>query len=229
MSKSVYVSCPVEVNVLHVLDVIAEIQFQTGQLPNYWDRITKYDNSFVKDADIFVLILPKNKFEYKISDLPTGCKRELKEAIILGKSIYIAYKRSHVNEICIYENNIYSNTITGLAGTADNFKTFATSLSDSKCCKEGDIITIGKYDCKVIICSNGCYINAPVIPNNLIFKQFGLTSKDITESTNKRGSFPFHDSLESLQRTIDMLKTYERVPELKEVDTYDKRLLLLLR
>ena len=114
MSKSVYISAPVSLDrgtVVKYYEQLSEV-FRV----NIWKRGTTYDYSMVHNSDIFVLLTPHNSWTMNKNYLPSGCARELKEAIALDKPIYLGYQ-TQSGDVYIYETDIYGTTLTGVAGT----------------------------------------------------------------------------------------------------------------
>lgn len=131
MSKSVYISAPVSLDrgtVVKYYDQLSEL-FRV----NIWKKGTTYDYNMVHKSDIFVLLTTSNSLAMDMRYLPSGCARELKEAIALGKPIYLGYQ-TKAGDIYIYEAYIYGNTLSGITGTGGSiFRTHApTKESESE-------------------------------------------------------------------------------------------------
>lgn len=122
MKKSVYVSCPVIMQKSHLtnaLDRIEEI-IEDNACMNYWLENHFYDNNWVKNCDIFILIAPNNSFKFNINELPAGCCRELILAEKLNKTILLGYINS--NGIYNFYSIIKKNNGTyyeGVIGTSN--------------------------------------------------------------------------------------------------------------
>lgn len=115
---NIYISCPMNVDYRHLEDVVFAIEHHTHIKPNWWNRMT-YVSNCVDECDIFVLILPNNKFNSEKVMLPIGCRKELELAEKLGKKVFIAYRSTH--GINIYKTNITNRMIEAIAGTTAEF------------------------------------------------------------------------------------------------------------
>lgn len=114
MSKSVYISAPVALDRSTVIQYYEQLS-EVFRVKTYI-KGTVYDSNVVKNSDIFVLLTPHNSWTMNKNHLPSGCARELKEAIALDKPIYLGY-RTKSGDVYIYETDIYGTTLTGVAGT----------------------------------------------------------------------------------------------------------------
>ncbi len=112
---NIYISCPVSEPFNKIIAI--ESKFKDYAEINYWDRVNKYDNNFIKNCDIFILVLPFNCFKHHIDDLPIGCKKELTEAKERNKKICISYINSF-KEPNLYNINMYDGIIEGVIGSA---------------------------------------------------------------------------------------------------------------
>jgi len=84
-----------------------------------WDRdYGNYRSWDFGNANIVVFMLPLNKFAYTKNLLPTGVNKELSEAIVNGKQMYIAYTTKMDNKPCIYEARMNSGIFEAISGTA---------------------------------------------------------------------------------------------------------------
>ena len=123
MNKSVYISAPVQMNWGNVLDYVAHID-STFHV-KVWDRDSKYDSSDLFKSEIFLLLTSDNSWHIDIKYLPSGCRRELQQAVGLGKPIYIGYK-TKAGTIAIYETSLNKTILSGIAGTGGSiFRTYA--------------------------------------------------------------------------------------------------------
>lgn len=134
-----YISCPVN-NSLDNLNLARKYfsSYYSGHATlEYWDRNEPfiYDNEWVSDCDIFIIMLPENKFSCEISSLPYGCKKEFHRAISLNKPVFIAYKRVTDGEFHFYQSNINltKDIITAVAGS---FLTISSIINDIKANKK---------------------------------------------------------------------------------------------
>lgn len=96
----------------------------------YWDR-KEYFKSDLNDANIFVLMLPGNAWEYPIDALPVGCRKELNIAREANKRIYIAYKNK-AGEYNIYFAQFWNSRsggmIQGITGSSNKLYDCLKSL-----------------------------------------------------------------------------------------------------
>lgn len=119
MKTKVYFSVPVSMD----WDIVTNCtQRLVGKYDvSIWNRSGYYDNNYVKKCDVFILMLPKGRWNSEIDTLPSGVKKELKEAIRLGIPVLIAYKPS----TGIWEfydtsiNTFGEGFITAVAGTSN--------------------------------------------------------------------------------------------------------------
>lgn len=127
MASQIYISCPI-VEPMGQLQQVVIACGKIAKLANisydiyYWNRGTYY-RSYLDNANIFVLMLPGNSWEYPIHALPVGCKKELDTALNSNKNIYIAYKNK-AGEYNIYQSTTYFTKdkavmIKGVAGTTN--------------------------------------------------------------------------------------------------------------
>jgi hypothetical protein len=89
MSKSIYISSPYSLRWDTVIEYEALLNSQFHV--DVWNRKEKYNDSPLKQCDIFLLLTNDNKWNIDINHLPSGCRRELLEAIQLGKPILLGY------------------------------------------------------------------------------------------------------------------------------------------
>jgi hypothetical protein len=107
----------------NVLDYVAHID-NTFHL-TVWDRESRYDNSDLYKSDIFLLLTSDNSWHIDTKYLPSGCKRELNQALAAGKPIYIGYK-TKAGTVAIYETSLTRTMLSGVAGTGGSiFRTHA--------------------------------------------------------------------------------------------------------
>lgn len=133
MAPLLYLSVPVSVDMQSVKDFIkCHAQFNVEF--NYWVRDSIYDKNCIKDSDGFVIFHPENQFEFKLKSLPSGVRKEVREAILQDKPIYIAYKRAYDKAWGIYSTTMenfedFENiTIKGYARQS-SFKTLSKEKS----------------------------------------------------------------------------------------------------
>lgn len=112
-----YISCPVSVEENTLIRCAREVVSQ-GSEPRYWERGRPYSDEDLKTSNAFVLILPNNQFEARITNLPSGCKKELMQAHMLGIPIYLAYQLKTTKEIKIFDTTLTDLTIKGVQGTS---------------------------------------------------------------------------------------------------------------
>lgn len=123
MSKSVYISAPVQMNWGIVLDYVAHID-NTFQV-NVWNRESRYDNSDLRESEIFLLLTSDNSWHIETKYLPSGCRRELQQTLALDKPVYIGYK-TKAGLISIYETTYNKTMLSGVLGTSGSiFRTHA--------------------------------------------------------------------------------------------------------
>lgn len=122
----IYISCPM-IEPIGQLEQVATVckkiltVAEVDAFINWWNR-KEYVKSYLDDANIFVLMLPGNAWEYPIEGLPVGCKKELDIARKANKKIFIAY-RNKTGEYNIYNSTTWntksSMMIGGVAGTTN--------------------------------------------------------------------------------------------------------------
>lgn len=123
MNKSVYISAPVQMNWGNVLDYVAHID-STFHV-KVWDRESRYNNSDLRKSEIFLLLTSDNSWHIDTTYLPSGCKRELAEAIQLNKPVYVGYK-TKAGTVAIYETTLCRTMLSGITGTGGSiFRTHA--------------------------------------------------------------------------------------------------------
>lgn len=126
-----YISCPISVDYSHLQNVYDEVS-EIGYDTEFWDRKERYNLQILKDCDVFVLLLPDNRFEIDFRHLPPGCQSELVEANTSNKEIFIGYKRNSDGKIAFYpfDEQAYNHITTvrgGIARTSNVLKaTFNT-------------------------------------------------------------------------------------------------------
>lgn len=144
MSKSVYISAPVSLDrgtVVKFYEHISEV-FRV----NIYKVGTVYDSNVVKNSDIFVLLTPHNSWTMNKNHLPSGCARELKEAIALDKPIYLGYQTKS-GDVYIYETDIYGTTLNGLAGTGGSiFRTHGAIAQPREACDVDERVMEDEFD-----------------------------------------------------------------------------------
>lgn len=124
-----HISCPVSVS-LKVLEECAEVVKGFNSEVYYWERGTYYSDASLKNCDAFVLILPESRFKMKLSDLPIGCRKELKQARDLGKELFLGYRAAD-GHIKIYSLSIEPSRdfVSGVACTTGDFSKFVSMRS----------------------------------------------------------------------------------------------------
>lgn len=124
---SAYISCPVSVPQKELDKVAEALKGTISGGVCYWLRGSHYTDKYIQGTDVFVLMLPRNRFAMDIKHLPAGCRTELRKAKNLNKRIYLAYTKSSSNTPSFYETNVdivkdisSVSEITGLPGTTSN-------------------------------------------------------------------------------------------------------------
>jgi len=143
MSKSVYISAPVQMNWGNVLDYVAHID-NTFHV-TVWDRESRYDNSDLRKSDIFLLLTSDNSWHIDTKYLPCGCNRELAEAITLGKPIYVGYK-TKAGTVAIYETSHNRTMLSGVAGTGGSIFRMHAPVEQPKTACEVDRVMEVEYE-----------------------------------------------------------------------------------
>ena len=89
----------------------------------YWEQGAYYTSVALSEADIFVFAHTSNEFNLNIKQLPSGVQKELKKAIVLGKSIYYLYYTMGSTTPNYYRviMNPLSGHIAGVAGSSPRF------------------------------------------------------------------------------------------------------------
>jgi hypothetical protein len=121
---SVYISCPLAIpESTHqlLIKTINSTCIANNVICEWWVRGTKYNESLLTDANVFVLILPDNQFECEFEHLPIGCKKELEKVRSLNKRIFIGYFSKMANKYCVYDAGFTLTTIFGIPGTSNSF------------------------------------------------------------------------------------------------------------
>lgn len=115
-----------DVSMEHV-EGVAKVLSDKGFAVNYWRRGTPYTDDGVRYCDIFVVILPDMRFEFRKENLPMGTKKELSLANYLYKDMYLGYRTADGN-YRIYDLN-YDVLVRGITGTAgDIFKHYPQEI-----------------------------------------------------------------------------------------------------
>lgn len=119
---NLYISCPVSISpiTLRAFDKAASM---LGANVQYWKQGTKYEEEAnVKTCDFFVLILPNLNWRINVSNLPSGCKKELQVARSANRTILLGYRNS-TGGYKFYDTDFDSSgLISGIAGTSDKLK-----------------------------------------------------------------------------------------------------------
>lgn len=102
-----------------------------------WDKNLMYYNpDWVKYCNIFVFTHPHNAFKFEIETLPSGVRREYKEARFMNKPIFLAYKTKTKEEVEFYpvEEKIVngSRLINGIAGRTGEIFTLIEEIKSFK-------------------------------------------------------------------------------------------------
>lgn len=138
-----YLSIPKTVDMDCVRDFAKSYLYNDVEF-DYWMRGTNYDNNWLKYSDGIVIFHPKNSFSFPVGELPSGVRKELKQAIENQLPIYTAYQRLSDKVWGIYETRL-TNTrsmqtleIESLVGRITHFrkkekeKSIEQKLSDLK-------------------------------------------------------------------------------------------------
>ncbi len=99
-----------------------------------WDRRypSCYSSTWIKEADVVIFALPNNGFRSRIDDLPSGCKKELRRAMTLGKEIYIVYQVKD-GSYKFYKADVKSGPygwIEGVSGSSGSLLEFVNQKSE---------------------------------------------------------------------------------------------------
>lgn len=133
MAPLLYLSVPVSVDRQCIHDLIKDNRTHHVEF-DYWIKDTVYDRDCITNSDGIVVFHPENQFEFKIKSLPIGVRKEVGEAILQDKPIYLAYKRAYDGVWGIYSTIIESGkdfetiTIKGYARQS-SFKTLSKEKS----------------------------------------------------------------------------------------------------
>jgi hypothetical protein len=125
-----------------------------------WDRET-YRPEHYKNADSVLFLLPDFSFDDYIEDLPNGVRRELQDAILDEKKIYVGYITSS-GDYKIYNSNVdeYRETISGIQGTGDNIFKEKVDLSIPPRNKFNDELFNDELDFSLLISDRDSYAYA---------------------------------------------------------------------
>jgi len=104
--KRVYISCPVVIPRDSLLEIVDRVSARQNTVATWWSRQGYYNPDFIKNADAVIIVHPNNQFEFPSSTLPVGVLKELKEAVDLGKKIYLAYKGTTIPGWNLYQTKI---------------------------------------------------------------------------------------------------------------------------
>jgi hypothetical protein len=124
--RKVYVSCPMTVS-QSVLDKTLKHLSNLGVAARAWERGTPYkEENSIKYCDAFIVILPNNAFEYCLTILSSGTRKEILAADAIGKDIYICYTPTASSKPQFYISDLFEATrgtvhIKGIQGTHRNF------------------------------------------------------------------------------------------------------------
>lgn len=115
-----YISCPLSIPQWQ-LDLVQKRLRDAGNTAVFWERGTTYgekEKGWIDYCDAFVIVLPEFAWQYVRRDLPIGCKKELDQAIVKGKPIYVAYRGQTNNALAVYQADISVNAhIRGISQT----------------------------------------------------------------------------------------------------------------
>lgn len=122
--ERVYIIAPLTTEWKEVLALKAKILIRPITEVSFYNRGTRYTEESLRNADKVIIMLPNNKFSYRIDSLPMSSKAELESARNLGKKIYLGYRSSegmNIYSIDFREDISKFQTIFGIGGTSFNF------------------------------------------------------------------------------------------------------------
>lgn len=112
-----YISCPLSENWSKVLTVQKHL-VDLGYEVTKFHRGEVYEDTMLKESDIFVLISQNNQFDFFQKNMSAGCKKELDIAADMQKPLYLAYWKADTT-LKIYhlsEGQLMSGRVIGLSG-----------------------------------------------------------------------------------------------------------------
>ena len=136
MAPLLYLSVPVSMDMGCVHQLIDNNRAYNVDF-DYWIRNTVYNRDCITNSDGIVVFHPENQFEFKMKSLPIGVRKEVREAILQDKPIYMAYRRIYDGAWGIYSTTIESGkdfeniTIKGYARQS-SFKTLQKQKIEKK-------------------------------------------------------------------------------------------------
>lgn len=114
---NIYISCPQQTPFEQLLIYKGLIESKAENIRvKYWDRI-QYNPNLMNECESFAIMLPNNKWNYHIEDLPSGCKKEVLNAIKESHELLLCYKS--LSGYNIYKAEVSNGVISGIAGTSD--------------------------------------------------------------------------------------------------------------
>jgi len=136
MVPLLYLSVPVSMDMKCVHEFIKSNHTLPVEF-DHWIRDTVYHGDCITNSDGIVVFHPENQFEFKIKSLPNGVRKEVREAILQDKPIYLAYKRIYDGVWGIYNTTMENGkdfetiTIKGYARQS-SFKTLQKQKIEKK-------------------------------------------------------------------------------------------------
>jgi len=99
MKPNIYVSIPLALDLEEPKKVLHKLSNDDYYKSNlcYWKRGSNYDRDSVRRCDIFIFMTTNNEWSFNSNTLPVGVLKELTQAQILNKPIYMAYKNKEGN------------------------------------------------------------------------------------------------------------------------------------
>lgn len=115
-NHGIYISCPQQTPFDEVLIYQKLIKAEGNFDVKFWNKIS-YNPNLMNECDSFAIMLPNNKWTYDIDDLPSGCKKEVLNAIEEFHELLLCYKSQQGYNI--YKAEINNGIISGIPGTSD--------------------------------------------------------------------------------------------------------------
>jgi hypothetical protein len=107
-----YISCPISVPINNLNQVIS-VAIKEYKYVNWWIRNGPYDKDVLLQADVVIIVLPNNCFQYSVENLPIGVEKEYETAKFYNKHIILSYFRSSDQSVQFYKINETNNTDYG--------------------------------------------------------------------------------------------------------------------
>lgn len=115
----IYLSCPMSIPEEKLEEVIKHLfNAAPDNQVRWWKRGTVYNEErFIKECDLFVVILPDAAWACTATRIPRGTRSEVELATKYQKPIGLAYWSSE--GLAVYDTRLSSSTITGKPATRD--------------------------------------------------------------------------------------------------------------